>query len=88
MVQVGLDGILFNDFSFYGPDLLNSRRIVMVWETEAQRDRQHFKSVLARYGPEGLRRLALDSLNLQAARPRGCAGFARWPLHFRGGGRG
>jgi len=70
MVQVGLDGILFNDFSFYGPDLLNSRRIMMVWETEAQRDRQHFKSVLARYGQEGLRRLALDSLNLQATRPR------------------
>ena len=70
MVQVGLDGILYNDFSFYGPDLLNSRRTMMVWETEAQRDRQHYKSILARYGPEGLQRLALDSLNLQAARPR------------------
>src|SRR6202790_1013661 len=70
MVQVGLDGILFNDFSFYGPDLLNSRRTMMVWETEAQRDRQHYKSILARYGPEGLQRLALDSLNLQATRPR------------------
>jgi hypothetical protein len=70
MVQVGLDGILYNDFSFYGPDLLNSRRTMMVWETEAQRDRQHYKSILARYGPEGLQRLALDSLSLQAARPR------------------
>ncbi len=70
MVQVGLDGILYNDFSFYGPDLLNSRRTMMVWETEAQRDRQHYKSILAKYGPEGLQRLALDSLNLQAARPR------------------
>jgi hypothetical protein len=70
MVQVGLDGILFNDFSFYGPDLLNSRRTMMVWETEAQRDRQQFKSILAKYGPEGLQRLALDSLNRQTLRPR------------------
>jgi hypothetical protein len=70
MVQVGLDGILFNDFSFYGPDLLNSRRTMMVWETEAQRDRQYFKSILAKYGPEGLQHLALDSLNRQTARPR------------------
>src|ERR1700676_2832038 len=66
LVQVGLDGILFNDFSFYGPNRLDSRRTMMVWETEAQRDRQQFKSMLAKYGPEGLRRLALDSLNLQA----------------------
>jgi hypothetical protein len=41
---------------------------MMVWETEAQRDRQHFKSVLAGYGPEGLRQLAIDSLGRQASR--------------------
>jgi hypothetical protein len=68
LVQVGLDGILFDDFSFYGPNLLDSKRSMMVWETEAQRDRQHFKTVLATYGPEGLQRLALDSVNRQAAR--------------------
>jgi len=70
LVQVGLDGILFQDFSFYGPNRLDSKRSMMVWETEAQRDRQHFKSILAAYGPQGLQRLALDSLNRQAARPR------------------
>jgi hypothetical protein len=70
LVQVGLDGILFNDFSFYGPNRLDSRRTMMVWETEAQRDRQYFKSILTKYGPEGLQRLALDSLSRQAARPR------------------
>jgi hypothetical protein len=70
LVQVRLDGILFNDYSFYGPNLLDSRRSMMVWETEAERDRKHFKSVLATYGPEGLRRMALDSLSRQAARPR------------------
>ena len=70
LVQVGLDGILFNDFSFYGPNRLDSRRTMMVWETEAQRDRQQFKSILAKFGPEGLQRLALDSLNRQTLRPR------------------
>src|SRR5882672_5097106 len=70
LVQVRLDGILFNDYSFYGPNLLDSRRSMMVWETEAERDRKHFKSVLAAYGAEGLQRLALDSLSRQASRPR------------------
>src|SRR5262245_4438378 len=36
LVQVRLDGILFNDYSFYGPNLLDSRRSMMVWETEAE----------------------------------------------------
>jgi hypothetical protein len=44
---VGLDGVLFDDFSFYGPNQLDSKRSMMVWETEAQRDRQYFKSILA-----------------------------------------
>jgi hypothetical protein len=70
LVQVRLDGILFNDYSFYGPNLLDSRRSMMVWETEAERDRKHFKSILASYGAEGLQRLALDSLSRQASRPR------------------
>ena len=70
LVQVRLDGILFNDYSFYGPNLLDSRRSMMVWETEAERDRKHFKSVLTAYGAEGLQRLALDSLDRQALRPR------------------
>ncbi|MEO7650333.1 MAG: hypothetical protein ABIZ80_07680, partial [Bryobacteraceae bacterium] len=70
LVKVSLDGVLFQDFKFYGPNRLDSRRSMMVWETEAQRDRQHFKAMLASHGPEGLRRGALDSLNRQAARPR------------------
>ena len=68
LVRVGLDGILFDDFSFYGPNLLDSKRSMMVWETEAQRDRQHFKSILTAYGADGLRQLAIDSLNRQASR--------------------
>jgi hypothetical protein len=70
LVQVGLDGILFNDASFYGPNHLDSRRTMMVWETEAQRDRQQFKAILSKYGPDGLQHFTLDSLNRQTARPR------------------
>lgn len=70
LVQVRLDGVLFEDFSFYGPNRLNSRRAMTVWETEAERDRRYFKSVLAEHGPRGLQREALDSLARQAARPR------------------
>jgi len=70
LAQVGLDGILFNDFSFYGPNRLDSKRTMMVWAKEAERDRQHFKSILSTYGPAGLQRLALDSLDRQTTRPR------------------
>src|SRR5690349_16129732 len=33
LVQVDLDGVLFQDFSFYGQDKLNSKRLLTVWET-------------------------------------------------------
>ncbi|MBZ5577302.1 MAG: hypothetical protein LAP40_12145 [Acidobacteriia bacterium] len=70
LVQVYLDGVLFQDFSFSGPDLLNSRRLLTVWETEAQRDREHFKRVLAQAGAEGLRKEMLASLARQADQPQ------------------
>ncbi len=70
LVKVSLDGVLFDGFDFYGPNRLNSRCSMTVWEMEAQRDRQHFKSILAAAGPEGLRREMLDSLARQAERPR------------------
>src|SRR5512140_3839619 len=38
LVEVGLDGVLFDDLSFYGPDRLNSRRSMTSWELEARRD--------------------------------------------------
>lgn len=70
LVKVSLDGVLFQDFSFYGPNRLDSRRSMTAWEMEAQRDRKYFKSVLANYGKDGLRRDVLESLNRQAERPR------------------
>jgi hypothetical protein len=66
LVSVDLDGILFQDLSFFGPDHLNSRRYLTACELEAQRDRDHFKRVLAQSGREGLRRAMIDSLTLQA----------------------
>jgi hypothetical protein len=70
LVRVQLDGVLFDDLSFYGPNRLNSRRIMTVWELEARRDRQHFKAVLAARGEEGLREEVLSSLAREAERPR------------------
>jgi hypothetical protein len=70
LVQVSLDGVLFEGFGFYGPNRLNSRRSMMVWEMEAERDRKYFKSVLASAGPAGLQREMLDSLARQDERPR------------------
>jgi hypothetical protein len=70
LVQVNLDGVLFQDYSFYGPNRLDSRRTMTAWELEAQRDRKYFKSVLAAHGMEGLKQAVLESLNRQAERPR------------------
>jgi len=65
LVQVDLDGVLFHDLSFFGPDQLNSRRYLTACELEAQRDREHFKRVLAQGGKEGLKRQMVGSLERQ-----------------------
>ena len=70
LVHVTVDGVLFNDLSFYGPNRLESRRSLTAWELEARRDRQHFKSILAAQGQDGLQREALVSLGRQSWRPR------------------
>lgn len=46
LVQVTLDGVLFDDLSFYGPDRLHSRRSLTVYELEARRDRQYFQRLI------------------------------------------
>lgn len=70
LVEVNLDGVLFQDLSFYGPDRLNSRRTMTAWEMESRRDREYFRAALARGGPEALKNSALQSLARQAERPR------------------
>jgi hypothetical protein len=70
LVEVGLDGLLFDDLSFFGPNKLNSRRSMTVWELEARRDRRYFKNVLERAGNESLKSEMLASLDRQAARAK------------------
>ncbi len=70
LAEVSLDGVLFEDLSFYGPDRLNSRRAMTIWELEARRDRRHFKSVLEARGQAGLREAMVDSIDRLAERPR------------------
>jgi hypothetical protein len=62
VVQVTLDGVLFDDLSFFGPNRLESRRAMTVWELEAQRDRRHFKTILEQAGLEGLQKEILTSI--------------------------
>lgn len=61
-VRVSLDGVLFDDLSFFGPNKLESRRLMTVWELEAQRDRKFFKAVLDQGGADGLQKEILASL--------------------------
>jgi hypothetical protein len=67
-VEVRLDGVLFEDLSFYGPDALHSQRNMTVWELEARRDRKFFKNVLETAGREGLQKEILASLSRQDER--------------------
>jgi hypothetical protein len=66
LVVVDLDGVLFQDLTFYGPDRLNSRRYLTACEMEAQRDREHFKRILAQAGKGSLRQAMVASLAQQA----------------------
>ncbi len=67
-VEVRLDGVLFEDLSFYGPDSLHSKHNMTLWELEARRDRRYFKSVLETAGDTGLRNEMLRSLSREADR--------------------
>jgi len=70
LVNVVVDGVLLSDFTFLGPDKLDSRRRLMVWESEAGRDRTYFKEALAAGGKEKLRQEILGGLRRQQNRPR------------------
>ena len=76
-VRVRIDGILFEDLSFYGVNQLNSHRSMVLWETEARRDRKYFKSVLEAKGLEGLSDEVMASIAHEKQRPRVDVQFAR-----------
>jgi hypothetical protein len=65
LAQVDLDGVLFQDLSFYGPDRLHSKRYLTACDLEAQRDREYFKRIFAQAGKEGLRKEILQSASRQ-----------------------
>jgi hypothetical protein len=70
LVRVQLDGVLFDDLSFFGPNRLNSQRAMTFWETEAQRDRAYFKHVLQARGDKALGEEMVQSMARQAERPQ------------------
>lgn len=70
LVEVTPDGVLFADYSFFGPNRLESRRTMTVWEMEARRDREYLKTVLEKNGQAGLQQEMLASLSRQSSRPR------------------
>jgi len=68
LVRVQLDGVLFEDLTFYGPDKLHSQRALTFWEVEAQRDRAFLKHALQARGEKGLQQEILASLLRQSER--------------------
>jgi len=70
LVRVQLDGVLFDDLSFYGANKLHSQRALTFWEVEAQRDRAYFKQALQARGEKGLQQEMLSSLSKQQDRPQ------------------
>jgi hypothetical protein len=68
LVRVQLDGVLFDDLSFFGPNKLHSQRALTFWEVEAQRDRAWFRQALQARGENGLQHEILASIARQADR--------------------
>jgi len=71
LVHVQLDGVIFDDLSFYGPNRLkSSQRDLTLWEVEAQRDRAYYKQVLQAKGEDGLRKEVLTGISRASDRPQ------------------
>ena len=49
-VEIQLDGVLFDDLSFYGPDKLHSQRTLTVWDRKRAGIGEYFKSLLGLRG--------------------------------------
>ncbi len=77
LVHVSLDGILFEDLCFVGPNKLNSKRMLTFWEVEAQRDRKYLKQILQARGEAGLRDEMIASIGRMSDRPQMDVALAR-----------
>ncbi len=65
MVEIALDGVLFDDLAFLGPNRMNVRRAMLAWEIEARRDRQTLAAILNKSGAEALRERMIETLARQ-----------------------
>lgn len=70
MVEISLDGVIFDDLSFYGPNRLNSRRSMTMWEMEARRDRKYLKQLYESAGAEGVSKHLADVQARLSDRPK------------------
>jgi len=71
LVHVQLDGVVFDDLSFYGPNRLkSSQRDLTLWEVEAQRDRAYYKAALQAKGEGGLQKEVLTGMAKAGERPQ------------------
>ncbi len=70
IVDVQLDGVLFDDLGFYGANRMNARRAMLAWELEARRDRSALLAALERGGAESLRAEMLGAMARLASQPR------------------
>ncbi len=68
-VLIGLDGVLFDDLSFTGPDKLGSKRMLTVNELEARRDRKYFKALFAEGGAQRVQNELLGIIQRQTQNP-------------------
>ncbi len=69
VVRATVDGVLYDDLTFAGPNRLDSERKMAVREIEARRDRGHFRAILEADGRAGIARAMQHSLRRQAERP-------------------
>lgn len=69
VVRAAVDGVLYDDLAFAGPNRLDSRRKMTVRELEARRDRGYFRAALAAGGKDAVARAMRSSLQRQAERP-------------------
>jgi len=67
LAEVALDGVLFDDLTFFGPNRMNARRTMLAWEMEAQRDRRMLARLLDSGGEEALRARLLETLARSSA---------------------
>lgn len=70
VAEVDLDGVLFDDLSFFGPDRLSARRTLLTWEMEARRDRKAFLASLEKGGVDALRQELIQASARLAEQPR------------------